>query len=65
MSTTPQQRIEEITRELRMRQRVYPGWIISKKITETDAAHRIAVLQDVLADLKRLYPQPEQTSLAL
>lgn len=61
--TTPAQRIEELERELKTRLRVYPGWVRDEKLTPTVADHRIQVIRDVLEDLRRLYPQPEQGSL--
>ena len=62
-STTPQQRIAELERELTTRERVYPNWIRDGKITQPVAEHRIQVLRDLLADYRARYPQPEQASL--
>ncbi len=36
---------DELKREIAMRQRVYPQWIISGKINEQTAAFRVLVLQ--------------------
>ena len=63
MPTTPAQRIAELERELGVRERKYPEWIADGKIQPPTADHRIQVLHDVLADLRRLYPQSVQGAL--
>ena len=37
----------EIKREIAVRQRVYPNWILSGKLNEETAAFRVSVLQAV------------------
>ncbi|MBC7447436.1 MAG: hypothetical protein H7330_05200 [Hymenobacteraceae bacterium] len=59
LSTTPQQRIAELERELTTRERVYPQWVRDGKITQPTADHRLQVLRDY----RTRYPQPEQASL--
>ncbi len=49
-----QECIDEITRELATRRRVYPPWIDSGKISAAVAAHRIACLESVLEYLQPL-----------
>ena len=63
MPTIPVQRIAELERELDVRERKYPEWIADGKIQPPTADHRIQVLHDVLADLRRLHPQPVQGAL--
>ncbi|MCB2379829.1 hypothetical protein LGH70_19690 [Hymenobacter sp. BT635] len=70
--TTPGQRVTELLRELSTRKRVYPGWIDKHRqnsktgISAEDAAHRIAVIEELIEDMYQLYPamRPvEQASL--
>ncbi len=63
LSTTPQQRIAELERELTTRERVYPQWVRDGKLTQPTADHRVQVLRDLLTDYRTRYPQPEQASL--
>lgn len=42
-----------IEREIRMRERVYPRWVESKRMTQTKADHEILVMRAVLDSLKR------------
>ena len=65
-ATTPEQRLTELRRELETRERVYPDWVRTNRLTQRTADHRAQVLRDVLADLERLYqprPQPAQGQL--
>lgn len=62
-STTPQQRITELERELTTRERVYPRWVRDGKISQQTADHRVQVLRDLIAELRTRYPQPGQASL--
>lgn len=60
--TTPGQRLTELLRELSTRRRVYPHWIEKHRqdkrtgISAEDAAHRIAVVEELVEDLYTLYP---------
>ena len=65
-TTTPEQRLAELRRELQMKQQHYPGWVRDGKLTQRTADHREQVIRDVLADLEKLYqvpPQPAQGQL--
>jgi len=54
---------DEIKREIKMRQRVYPQWIIDGKIASDVAAFRVLVLEAIhrklLRELKEVAPQKE------
>ena len=54
---------DEVKREIAMRQRVYPQWIISGKISERTAAFRVLVLEAISSrlsrELKETKPQKE------
>jgi len=66
LTTTPEQRLTELRRELATREDVYPRWITVGKISQRTADHRSQVIRDVLADLEKLYqapPTPVQTQL--
>ena len=65
-TTTPEQRLAELRRELQMKQQHYTGWVRDGKLTQRTADHREQVIRDVLADLEKLYqvpPQPAQGQL--
>lgn len=51
----------EIKREIAMRQRVYPNWILNGKIGEETAAMRVLILQAIeiliYEEIKRTSPQ--------
>ncbi len=59
--------IKELKRELDMKNRFYPQWIISGRITKHDAAHRVAIFEQLIADFEsgklKSQPLPEQTEL--
>lgn len=40
-------------RELKMRLRVYPRWVKKKKISAGKAAHEIACMEAIIADMKQ------------
>jgi hypothetical protein len=50
-STSPEERIEELKREIATRKRVYPQWIIDGKIDADIASLRLRCLEDTLKDL--------------
>lgn len=41
--------VAELRRELAMRQRVYPRWVASGKLTAKDMDRRIALLEEAIA----------------
>ena len=49
--TSITQQLTELRRELQTRQRVYPDWVSSKKLSQATADHRQQVLVDVMATL--------------
>lgn len=46
--------IKCVEREIGMRERVYPRWVASKKMSQQKADAEIAAMNAVLATLKRL-----------
>ncbi len=54
---------DEIKRETKMRQRVYPQWIITGKIAAETAAFRVLVLEAIqrklMRELKEVAPQKD------
>lgn len=45
--------IKEIQRELNMRKRVYPNWILQERIKENIANKRIKIMEKILEDYKQ------------
>ena len=45
--------IKEIQRELNMRKRVYPNWILQERIKENIANRRIKIMEKILEDYKQ------------
>jgi hypothetical protein len=56
---TAARKLKCVERELAMRQRVYPGWVLKGRMTADQARGEIAVMQAILEDYKN---QAEQTS---
>ncbi len=54
MIITTQDKLNEIERELRMRQRVYPRMIEAGKLKPEDASRQITVLTTIAADYRAL-----------
>lgn len=54
MPFTARQKREAAERELKMRQRVYPRWIEAGRLTSEKAAHEIAVMEEIVADYRKL-----------
>lgn len=50
---TPAQKRACLTREIKMRRRVYPRWVQAGKMSQRDMDHEIAVMEAILAD----YPE--------
>jgi hypothetical protein len=57
--------ITEARRELRMREKVYPGWVRQGKISEDDALLRMAVMEEIIRTLERVRGPLPQRELAL
>lgn len=61
-----QAQLEELRRELKMRQRVYPKWIREGRMTAEQMEHRVACLIEVIADFEaRHAPASQQGSLGI
>ncbi len=56
--------IEELERELKTREKLYPYWIREQKISETVAKHRIDALTEAIAILSEK-DKAEDTQLTL
>ena len=50
MVITAEDKLKEIMRELKLRQRLYPSWIATGKLDERDARRQIAVLMEIASD---------------
>lgn len=48
--------IECVEREIKLRERVYPRWIVGARITQDKADREIATMRAVLATLKGIKP---------
>ena len=46
--------VQEVEREIKLRRRVYPRWIIDGKLTQAAADRQIEVMEAVLATLRRV-----------
>lgn len=56
--------IKEIQRELNMRKRVYPNWILQERIKENIANRRIKIMEKILEDYKeKLISEDKQAVL--
>jgi hypothetical protein len=58
MTTTLDEQIRDIGRELGMRRSCYPRWVASGKLKKETADHQIACMEDVYALLKSLKAVP-------
>ncbi len=54
VAVTFENQIEELTREIAMRQKLYPQWIQQERLTPPDAAVKLARLKATLETLKAL-----------
>lgn len=64
--TTKAQQLDELKRELRMRQSVYPKWVRAGKMKQEDMTHRVNCLLAVIDDFEaRHAPASQQGSLGL
>jgi hypothetical protein len=64
-TTTIEERISEMERELHKRKQVYPGWVRSGKIKAVVAAKRLQLQHDILQDLRKLQEQEQGTQKRL
>lgn len=64
MTITLETQIKCVARELKMRQSVYPHWVVSGRMTQTQAGNEITAMSAVLETLQGLQaPAPEQIGL--
>lgn len=64
MTITITDQLASAKRELRMRRRVYPQWVASKRLHQDTADHEIACMEAIVATLEGLAPkEPEQGAL--
>ncbi len=47
------QQIKCVEREIGLRQRVYPGWVVQRRLSREEADYQIAAMQAVLETLQR------------
>ena len=57
------EQIEEAQRELALKEKCFPGWVKSGRLSMDEAYHRLAAQRAILATLQRL--EVEQRQLAL
>lgn len=58
--------LEELERELKMRQRVYPRWVREGRMTKEQMDHRVTCLIEVIADFEERHsPRQTQGSLGI
>jgi len=53
------EQIAAVRREIAMRERVYPKWVASGRMTQVKAEHEIAAMRAVLDTLLSLRPEGE------
>lgn len=57
---TTQEKIKEIQRELNMRKRVFPTWVLQGRIKEEVANKRIRIMEEILADYQEKAKQEDR-----
>lgn len=58
--------VEELRRELSMRQRLYPQWVRQGRMTAEQMRHRVNCLIEAIADLEaRHQPTSQQGTLGI
>ena len=60
---TLEEQIAEAQRELALRERAYPGWVKSGRLSMDDAYHRLAAQRAIVATLTRREVEQQQLSL--
>lgn len=59
MATT-EEKIKEVQRELNMRKRVFPTWVLQGRIKEDVANKRIKIVEEILADYQEKAKQEDK-----
>lgn len=64
--TTRRQQLEELQRELKMREKVYPKWVTAGRLKKTEMDHRLNCFRAIIEDFEaRHAPKSQQGSLGL
>lgn len=63
MATT-QEKIKEIERELKMRKKVFPTWVLQGRIKQEIANKRIEIMEEILKDYQEKAKE-EDTQMSL
>lgn len=63
--TTTQEKIKEIERELNMRKKHFPTWILKGRIKEEVANKRIKIMEEILADYKEKAKEEDKQGILL
>ena len=56
---TLKQQMDSVAREIALRKRVYPKWILAGRISEAKAKHEIKCMESVLDTLTKQNNQPD------
>lgn len=64
MATT-QEKIKEIERELKMRQKVFPTWVLQGRIKQEIADKRIKIMEEILMDYQEKAKQEDKQGVLL
>ena len=54
---TTEEKVKEIKRELDMRKRVFPAWVLQGRISQAISDKRIKVMEEILADYQEKLKQ--------
>lgn len=61
---TTEDKIKEIQRELNMRKKVFPTWVLQGRLKQDIAEKRIKIFEEILADYKqKLISETKQACL--
>ena len=60
---TLDEQIAEAQRELALREKCYPGWVKSGRLSMDEAYHQLAAMRAILTTLTRLAVEQRQLSL--
>lgn len=63
--TTTQEKIKEIERELKMRKRVFPTWVLQGRIKQEIADKRIKIMEEILMDYQEKAKQENKQGVLL
>lgn len=63
--TTTQEKIKEIERELKMRKKVFPTWVLQGRIKQEVADKRIKIMEEILMDYQEKAKQENKQGVLL